>query len=263
MAKLTKATAVAAFELATATPDSADWRTVAELLRQFVNLPKPAEFKTFWAEYRFGKRAVRTSIAVTFADGRTVRASVNSDPGKPFNIGRGVRVAIAFYRARIAALVGRPFMTHRSFNDAGAELPPWDAHVSVPDIARVERLDTGETVDAYECSTRTAELRRGTWQPFDADPVTLRESYRAAWFAIAGIETPESYARRVAEDKARAKRGRRLYRRCRFHKRTRVAVVPDPVAVVPDPVAVVPDPVAVVPRFRVPLKFLCSTRIAA
>src|SRR5581483_9627309 len=73
--------------------------------------PRPAALPApVWPDYpvdRVNSFNIRNpTIVVTFADGIEVRAPAVSAKGKPVNIGRGLRVAIAFYVARICRQKG-------------------------------------------------------------------------------------------------------------------------------------------------------------
>jgi hypothetical protein len=110
-----------------------------------IALPAPR-----WHDYpvdRVNSFSIRTDIlVVTFADGEIVRAPAVSAKGKPTNIGRGLRVAIAFYQARRCCRAGIRFR-------AGV-------HAAVPAISACICEDTGETFDAEECTIRTIESRK-------------------------------------------------------------------------------------------------------
>ncbi|KGT73709.1 hypothetical protein MA20_42950 [Bradyrhizobium japonicum] len=160
-----KGLAILAYDNACQDPGAANWRAVADLLRLAIPATKAAPKASAeapesrfapWADYaipqsangrRLGKSPVLT---VTFACGAVVRAPAVSLPGKPLNIGRGLRIAFAYYRARIARTAG-------AFS-ADSDI------VTIPAIASIA-CDNGAEFDATDCSERTAEARRGT---FDA-----------------------------------------------------------------------------------------------
>ena len=87
-----------------------DWRAVAELFRaamQAERVKRVAKPKTAATgelpDYNVDRvkllcRSPR--IAVRFMDGEAVFTHVPSAPGKPLNVGRALRVAIAMYRSR-------------------------------------------------------------------------------------------------------------------------------------------------------------------
>lgn len=173
-----RALAILAYDNATAEPEGANWRAVADMLRLALPAPKAAKIPegapldprfTPWADYvipqnvsakRLGKSPI---VVVTFADGETVRAPAVSLPGKPINIGRAVRVAIAFYQARMAWRAG--------------ETSDWSACVAVPAIVSLNCETTGAEYDPADCSTHSAEWRRG--------------SYDAAAVAAESLSRPE------------------------------------------------------------------------
>jgi hypothetical protein len=156
------ADALAAFEREAAS-DMPDWHRAALALKQALGskskgmavtaIPrvKPLALPpSRWHDYpvdRVNSFSIRTDILiVTFADGEIVRAPAVSAKGKPTNIGRGLRIAIAFYQARACWRRSIKFR-------AGV-------HAAVPAIAACVCEDTGETFDAGECTVRTIETRR-------------------------------------------------------------------------------------------------------
>ncbi|WP_171947578.1 hypothetical protein [Bradyrhizobium erythrophlei] len=156
-----RALAILAYDNATANPDGANWRGIADLLRLALPAQKagsgaakiPDGAADPWADYvipasatkKLGKSPI---IVVTFACGAVVRAPAVSLPGKPVNIGRGLRVAFAFYRARIAREFGKA-------SAIGSDC------VAVPSIISAICDATGAEYPAEECNARTAEYRRG------------------------------------------------------------------------------------------------------
>lgn len=159
--------AIAAYDSACLAPVAADWRAVADLLRAAMPAARKAlansvrsaadAVPAWWQDYRPGKRFQAEPVEVTFADGRRVRLSMCSDPGKPANIGRAVRVACLFYRSKVHNAIGAPVPR------AGTTLRGPADHVAVPAVAHVEAVDSGETWDAATCTRLTAEVRAGTW----------------------------------------------------------------------------------------------------
>jgi hypothetical protein len=158
--KSVAAEALAAFEREAAS-DAPDWHSAALLLKQALgqqkspvirqDSPKPAAPPpSRWHDYpvdRVGSFSIRTDVLViTFADGEVIRAPAVSVKGKPTNIGRGLRITIAFYQARIAKRSGLQFA------------PGFLA--AVPAIASCVCEDSGETFDAEECTVRTSENRK-------------------------------------------------------------------------------------------------------
>lgn len=137
-----------------------DWHSVAlKFKKALVNgarshviprAPRPLALPpSRWHDYpvdRVGSFSIRTDVLiVTFADGEIVRAPAVSAKGKPTNIGRGLRIAIAFYQARACWRRGIKFRP--------------GVHPAVPAIAACVCEDTGETFDAGECTVRTVEAR--------------------------------------------------------------------------------------------------------
>ncbi len=147
--------ALAAFERE-ASADNPDWHRASLLLRRALvekQAPKPKALRQAdapaWHDYPIGSvnplSLHNPTVLVTFADGERVRAPAVSRRGRPVNIGRGLRVAIAFYQARIAWRSGLS-------NEAGN----WRA---VPPVVRCTCEDTGESYDVELCNTKTAEHR--------------------------------------------------------------------------------------------------------
>lgn len=152
--------ALAAFEREAAS-EHPDWHGAALKLRQVLTargkrsavlnsrviaaLPAP-----IWHDYpvdRASSWAIRTDLLiVTFADGEVVRAPAVSIKGKPTNIGRGLRIAVAFYQAR---------MCHRR----GIRFRP-GVHAAVPAIVSCICESSGETFDAGICTVRTEDDRK-------------------------------------------------------------------------------------------------------
>lgn len=131
-----KASAVAAYDAACAMPASADWRSVADMLRAALAGRSTAAtgFPAWWADYALPKHYTADSVDVLFHDGETVRANVFQAAKKPARIAATIRTAIAFYRSR-----------------TGLE--------AVPAIASVTRVSDGATFDAAACTELTAALR--------------------------------------------------------------------------------------------------------
>jgi len=138
----------AALVLKAALTGGSEWQeSKTRVLRQArpTALPAPA-----WHDYPVNGanpfHLCNPTVVVTFADGEVVRAPAVSRRGKPVNIGRGLRIAIAFYQARIAWRSGLK-------NEAGY----WTA---VPPITSCYCEDTGETFDAQLCTIKTTETRK-------------------------------------------------------------------------------------------------------
>jgi hypothetical protein len=133
-----------------------DWRAVAELFRAAMRAervkraakPKTAT-KHELADYNVDRvRLVSRSprIAVLFMDGEAVFTHVPSAPGKPLNVGRALRVAIAMYRSR--KTVQERFGLHG-----------YDRAILVPEIFQVRCLETNELFDPELCNGATANER--------------------------------------------------------------------------------------------------------
>ncbi|MBR0693628.1 hypothetical protein [Bradyrhizobium lablabi] len=138
----------AALALKAALTGDSEWRASrTRVLRQNkpTALPAPP-----WHDYpvdRLGSFKVRNpTIVVTFEDGEMVRAPAVSAKDKPVNIGRGLRIAIAFYQARICRRSGLR-------NEPGF----WPA---APAITACICEETGEIFDAEQCTIRTIESRK-------------------------------------------------------------------------------------------------------
>ena len=82
-------------------------------------------------------------------DGHAVFAHVPSAPGKPLNIGRALRVAIAMYRSR------REMQQRLGFRE-------YDWTIPVPDIFQVRCLEMDELFDPQACNRATAAERRSS-----------------------------------------------------------------------------------------------------
>jgi len=109
-----------------------DWQAVAELFRSALRarLNRPAEPTKAKlceiADYNVDRIKLKCRsprIAVRFMDGEAVFTHVPSTPGKPLNVGRALRVAIAMYRSR------RTIQQRLGFRE-------YDRAMPVPDIFR-------------------------------------------------------------------------------------------------------------------------------
>ncbi len=126
-----------------------DWRAVAMRVRR---VAKPTATKNELADYdvdlvKLKCRSPR--IVVQFLDGEAVFTHVPSAPGKPLNIGRALRVAIAMYRSR------KEVQRRLGFRQ-------YDRAVPVPDILQVRCLETDELFDPELCSRATAAERKSS-----------------------------------------------------------------------------------------------------
>jgi antirestriction protein ArdC len=88
-------------------------------------------------------------FAVRFMDGEAVFTHVPSAPGKPLNVGRALRVAIAMYRSR------RAVQKRVGFGD-------YDRAIPVPEIFQVRCLETDELFDVRACNKATAAERKSS-----------------------------------------------------------------------------------------------------
>jgi hypothetical protein len=93
-----------------------------------------------------GSGARSPRIAVRFMDGEAVFTHVPSAPGKPLNIGRALRVAIALYRSR------QTVQQRLGFRE-------YDRAMPVPEIFQVRCLETDELFDVDACNKHTVEER--------------------------------------------------------------------------------------------------------
>lgn len=160
--KAAEADALAAFELedSKAIPD---WHAVAlKFKRALVERARPRTIGLMpesgqisavpWHDYPVNKisawklQSPSPILVVTFADGEVVRAPAVSVGNKPVNVGRGLRVAIAFYQARICRRLGLK-------NRPGTR-------PAVPEISSCECETSGETYDVEQCNLRTADERK-------------------------------------------------------------------------------------------------------
>lgn len=169
-----RALAILAYDNASADPAGANWRGVAEMLRLALPAVKSAKIPVVnldprfaaWADYDIPQNATRKLgkspiLVVTFEGGEIVRCPAVSLPGKSVNIGRGLRVASAFYQCRIAGRAG--------------ENSDWSRCVAVPAFTSVVCETNGTEYDAADCSARTAEFRAGA---FDAEAVKAESASR-------------------------------------------------------------------------------------
>ena len=142
-----------AYEAAVSSP-CPDWRAVAELFRAALRpAPKRAarssEPAPEIADYNVDRIKLKCSsprIAVRFMDGEAVFTHVPSAPGKPLNVGRALRVAIAMWRSR------RTVQQRLGFRD-------YDRAMPVPEIFQVRCLETDELFDVHACNQATAAER--------------------------------------------------------------------------------------------------------
>jgi hypothetical protein len=138
-----------------------DWRAVAELFRAALPTARKREPKSSkapqpdvppLADYnvdRIKLKCLSPRIAVRFIDGEAVFTHVPSAPGKPLNVGRALRVAIAMYRSR------RTVQLRAGFRE-------YDRAMPVPDIYQVRCLETDELFDPALCNRATAAERNSS-----------------------------------------------------------------------------------------------------
>jgi len=135
-----------------------DWRAVAELFRAALPAARRREPKSSkaprpevppLADYNVDRVKLKNlspRIAVRFMDGEAVFTHVPSAPGKPLNVGRALRVAIAMYRSR------RTIQNRLGFRD-------YDRAMPVPEIYQARCLESDELFDPDLCSRATAAER--------------------------------------------------------------------------------------------------------
>jgi hypothetical protein len=131
-----------------------DWRAVAELFRAALRPQRrlrqqaPAQHQAI-ADYNVDRIKLKCRsprLAVRFMDGEAVFTHVPSAPGKPLNVGRALRVAIAMYRSR------RAVQQRFGFRE-------YDRAMPVPEIFQVRCLETDELFDVDACNAHTAAER--------------------------------------------------------------------------------------------------------
>lgn len=137
----------AAYALKAALTGGREWQaSKTRVIRQAqpTALPAPP-----WHDYPVNKvssfKIWNPTIVVTFADGEVVRAPAVSKQGNPANIGRGLRVAIAYYQGRKARAKKRTVIGFSC---------------NVPEITACHCEDTGEVYDAELCTAKTVDSRK-------------------------------------------------------------------------------------------------------
>src|SRR4051812_3602739 len=153
--------------LSSATPD---WRAVAELFRAAVRAPRKRSSQPVpeIADYNVDRIKLRVPsprLAVRFMDGEAVFTHVPSAPGKPLNVGRALRVAIAMYRSR------RTVQQRLGFRD-------YDRAMPVPEIFQVRCLEMDELFNSEACNAHTA-VERASSNPERAAAMALAREYGA------------------------------------------------------------------------------------
>jgi hypothetical protein len=147
-----------AYEAAISDPRP-DWRAVAELFRAAMRAErvkratKPKDTaNSELADYNIDRVKLRCRsprIAVRFMDGEAVFTHVPSVPGRPLNVGRALRVAIAMYRSR------KGVQRRAGFRE-------YDRAMPVPEIFQVRCLETHQLFDPELCNRATANEREGS-----------------------------------------------------------------------------------------------------
>jgi hypothetical protein len=134
-----------------------DWRAVAELFRAAM-LAEPvqraaklkAAASTELADYNIDRIKLKCRsprIAVRFMDGEAVFTHCPSASGKPLNVGRALRVAIAMYRSRKEVQKRLGFCQY-------------DRAIPVPPIFQVRCLETDQLFAPELCNQATESERK-------------------------------------------------------------------------------------------------------
>jgi hypothetical protein len=149
---------------------SPDWRAVAELFRAALRASPKRRCRALpdMADYNVDRLKLKCRsprIAVRFVDGEAVFTHVPSAPGKPLNIGRALRVAIAMYRSR------RTVQQRLGFRE-------YDRAMPVPEIFQVRCLETDELFSVEACNRHTTEERASS-NPERAAGMALARQYGA------------------------------------------------------------------------------------
>jgi hypothetical protein len=134
-----------------------DWRAVVELFRAAMRAEpvkraskSMATAKDELADYNVDRVKLKCRsprIVVRFMDGEAVFTHIPSAPGKPLNVGRALRVAIAMYRSRKGVQKRLGFCQY-------------DRAIPVTEIFQVRCLETDELFDVRTCNDTTAAERR-------------------------------------------------------------------------------------------------------
>lgn len=260
-----RALAILAYDNATAAPDGANWRAVADLLRLALPATKAkgatVEASRFapWADYdvstasakRCGKSPV---VTVTFACGEIVRAPAVSLPGKPINIARALRVALAFYRARIAR------------NVAGMHSDGSDC-IAVPEIVAAV-CDNGAEFDPADCNAKTAERRGGMFDRLavaaaaTAFPEAERAEFmRRRYFLVSKrAERADRVAAYLKHRAERAERKAAKLARAKAKETAAAEIAASKAEAAANLARALSPPVA--PAFKVPPRLLSTSRLA-
>jgi hypothetical protein len=149
---------------------SPDWRAVAELFRAATRAPhkrtsQPAPQIADYNVDRIKLKCRSPRIAVRFMDGEAVFTHAPSAPGKPLNVGRALRVAIAMYRSR------RRVQQRLGFRG-------YDRAMPVPEIFQVRCLESDEIFNVESCNRHSA-VERASSNPERAAAMALARQYGA------------------------------------------------------------------------------------
>jgi hypothetical protein len=161
-----KSLAILAYDNATADPDNANWRGVADILRLAIPNSK-AKAETVetdsrfakWADYPIpqnvsGKRLGKSPVCiVTFANGEVVRVPAVSLPGKAVNVGRALRVAVSYYQGRMVARY-RADLVAAEYDSLQFSITDSDAvaEIRIPAVVSFICETTGAEYDPAMCS---------------------------------------------------------------------------------------------------------------
>jgi hypothetical protein len=174
-----------AYEAAIGSP-CPDWCAVAELFRAALPAARRREPKSSraaqpeeppLADYNIDRVKLQyrsPRIAVRFMDGEAVFTHVPSVTGKPLNVGRALRVAIAMYRYRVYKRLG---------------FRAYDRAVPVPDIFQVRVMETDELVNVDACNAHTA-AERASSDPERAAAMLIRARVLPTWATHCGMPRP-------------------------------------------------------------------------
>jgi hypothetical protein len=168
---------------------SPDWRAVAELFRAAVRAPpkRASQAVPEIADYNMDRIKLKCRsprIAVRFLDGEAVFTHVPSAPGKPLNVGRALRVAIAMYRSRGTVQKRLGFREY-------------DRAMPVPEIFQVRCLETDELFDVAACNAHTATERTSNDPRRAAGMLTAADARSPAPATVRKMAEVRTVARRT------------------------------------------------------------------
>ena len=167
---------IAAYETACANPSSADWQALAHEMR--ATMPATTRKASHeddslyapWAERDHDSMSRKASHATTwrivFACGQVVRLSMWQSVKLASNVGKALRIAFAFYRAR-----ARRKMTGGALNGVRyyqEYFETWAECIDVPCVTEIECETTQERFDANDASERTGAARHGSFNALQA-----------------------------------------------------------------------------------------------